>query len=189
MLIKRIIIFSDGSVHPQSQTGVGAYLILDADEFTSLKHQYIKLKHQNRTGEAQLNLDVLPIHTQIFSPTSSTTLELETIIHAMEYLKSTYPKYTLYITHYTDSQNIISLKNRQYKLEQNNYLSKRTNLPIKHKSLYLTYYRLTQMMQIKSIKLKGHTQKSEINFEQVIFKKVDQYARKNLRQLKSTPHD
>ncbi len=97
--MKKIKLFTDSSVNPQKKIGFGAYLILD-DENKSLEDlkEHIKIKK--------------------FEDTSSTKLELQTLLWALDEIIN---KDNI-IEVYTDCQNIIGLENRKEKLEKRHFL-------------------------------------------------------------------
>lgn len=103
-------LFCDGSVNPQSKIGFGAYFIYDEN----LSTQNIRLKK--------------------FENTSSTKLELEVFLWALEDEKTISND----IIVYTDCQNILGLENRREKLEGNFYKSS-TGKEIKIKSFIKSF--------------------------------------------------
>ena len=96
----QIYLFTDGSVNPQSRMGFGAYLLLEKKEFCC--------------GELENKIKI-----KKFDNTSSTKLELETLLWALNdvSLKS----FKLIV--YTDCQNIIGLNERRGRFEKNNYMT------------------------------------------------------------------
>ena len=97
-------IFTDGSVHAQSKMGYGAYLAVSdlATPIESLK-ELVKVKR--------------------FEQTSSTKLELQTLLWALSETIALTDGGEMVLAVYTDSQNIIGLPERRSHLEQNNYFS------------------------------------------------------------------
>jgi len=81
-----LILLSDGSVHAQSKIGYGAYLAV---------------------LNSGLSLDELKMHVRVqrFTQTSSTKLELQTLLWALSDIQVPRGKVIIY----TDSQNIIGL--------------------------------------------------------------------------------
>lgn len=95
---KQIKLFCDGSVNPQLKIGFGAYFILDdeSSSFEDIKNS-IKIKE--------------------FKDTSSTKLELEVLLWALENESIKEKSFIVY----TDCQNILGLSERRVKLESNDY--------------------------------------------------------------------
>jgi len=151
-------LFTDGSVNPKLNIGFGAYLLIEEIELysTSLISR-VKVKR--------------------FENTSSSKLELQSLLWALNELKEEYSKVTVY----TDCQNILGLKNRRERFENNNYLTKKNKIIANHE-LYKEFYRLTDKINCIFVKVKGHKvshQKDEID---KIFTLVDKISRNTLRQ-------
>lgn len=95
MVTAPLMLFTDGSAHPPSRMGFGAYLAVTDMGIDS---------------EVQLKR---------FENTSSSQLEIETLLWALAVLQ---PEA---VTVYTDSQNMIGLPARRGRLEERCYLTKR----------------------------------------------------------------
>lgn len=152
-------LFTDGSVNPTSKIGFGAYLIIkdDVSYCDSLSTQ-IKVKR--------------------FENTSSTKLELETLLWALNNLKES--QFTNIII-YTDCQNILGLSGRREHFEQNNYLTKKNKVITNHE-LYRDFFTLTDKLNCFFVKVKGHKvlhKKDEIDR---FFTLVDRASRNSLRE-------
>jgi len=150
-------LFTDASLNPQSKIGYGAYLSIPPEplSFESLKMR-VKVKR--------------------FDQTSSTKLELQTLLWALTSIQSLGKKVVVY----TDSQNIIGLPGRRFRLEQNNYRSKK-NKYINNYKLYQAFFQLLDQLNCEFIKIKGHKvshQKDELD---KLFTIVDRASRKALR--------
>jgi len=149
-------LFIDGSVNPQSNIGFGAYLLLDDIEVSNINNDDIKVN--------------------MFNNTSSTKLEIQILLYALNNIK---PKDT-HLTIYTDCQNILTLEGRRDTFEKNNYLSK-TNKVVKNHLEYKEFFKLTDFYNCTFIKVKGHKKKyTKVNIDR-IFSLVDKTARLNLR--------
>ena len=151
------MLFTDGSVNTLTKIGYGSYLSVFGLE---------------------LSLDLLKQHIQVrrFENTSSTRLELQTLLWALKEVQPFECKVILY----TDSQNIIGLQGRRNRLEQNNYYSKK-NKRLNNYKLYQDFYKLTDQLDCSFIKVSGHMvspQKDEIDR---IFTLVDRASRNALR--------
>lgn len=157
-----IKLFTDASVNPQSKTGYGAYLSIPPEplSFESLKMR-VKVKR--------------------FDQTSSTKLELQTLLWALTSIQGLGKKVVVY----TDSQNITGLSGRRSRLEENNYRSKK-NKRIKNYKLYQEFFYLLDRLDCVFVKLQGHKashQKGELD---KLFTLVDRASRKALRNQEKT---
>ncbi len=150
-------LFTDGSVNPKSKIGYGAFLAVpkDAPYSDSFKTDVFVKK---------------------FEQTSSTKLEIQTLIWALKLIK----KLAERIVVFTDSQNIIGLHGRRKRLESNNYLSKK-NKPIKNSALYQEFFKLTDQLDCEFIKVKGHKASRKKDEIEKFFTLVDRASRKTLR--------
>jgi len=155
--MQQLQLFTDGSVNNQSKIGYAAYLFISSDK-ESLETLQKKLKIKR------------------FENTSSTKLELQILVYALNELKDT----NSIIQVFTDSQNIISLIDRRVKMEKNNYLTKANKLII-NSELYKEFYNLIDRFNCEFIKIKGHKKASEKTKLDQIFTLVDRASRKALR--------
>jgi len=144
-------LFTDGSVNPQKKVGFGAYLTV--------------------TNKG----DVSKVETKKFENTSSTQLELEALLWAVESIDITTD-----LCIYTDCQNILGLPSRREGLEKRNYHSKTGKL-LKHSLLYQRFFTLIDRYSCTFIKVKGH-KKSYLKDEvDNLFTLVDKASRDALR--------
>ena len=155
--MQELILLSDGSVHAQSKIGYGAYLAVP---------------------DSGLSLEELKLHVRVrrFTQTSSTKLELQTLLWALSDIQVPLCKVTIY----TDSQNIIGLPGRREQLERTAYRSSKNRLLNNHE-LYKEFYRLTDLLDYELVKVHGHLvskQKQEID---QLFTLVDRASRQALR--------
>jgi len=157
-MIKQSLLFTDGSVDNLTKVGYGAYLLV---------------------ANTELALDELSsqIKVQRFEQTSSTRLELQTLLWALGEVKATAGKLTIL----SDSQNIISLPDRRKRLEQCDYRSKQ-NRRLNNDQLYQDFYRLTDYLDCEFFKVRGHRPAQQKNKMEQIFALVDRASRKALRQ-------
>ena len=151
------MLFTDGSVNTQSNIGYGAYLAV---------------------AEAGLSLDSLRSRVKVrtFEHTSSTKLELQTLLWALSEIQALGIK----IIVYTDSQNIMGLQARRDRLKKNDYRS-RNHRRLKNYELYQEFYRITDPLNCEFVKVRGHQvsiQKSNIDR---LFALVDRASRTALR--------
>jgi len=154
----QIYLFTDGSVNPQSGIGFGGYLLLDKLEFLSKLEKEVKVKK--------------------FNNTSSTKLELETLLWALTEISSKNHKILIY----TDCQNIIGLNDRRDRFEKNNYITSKGK-QIKNHELYKDFYKLIDILNCEFIKVKGHKKKSTKDDIDKIFTLVDKATRNALRKI------
>lgn len=154
-------LFTDGSVNPHSRVGYGACLWLQ--EFT-----------------APTDLIKRTVTVKRFEATSSTKLELETLIWSLHEHLASAKKQTIEITVYTDSQNIINLPGRRARLERDDYFS-RNKKQLKHHQLYKVFYSLMDHLHFKLVKVQGHQPSGNRDLIAQHFSLVDQAARQALR--------
>ena len=152
----KIKLFTDASVNPQVKVGFGAFLILDENN----------------------NFDRVEVHQ--FIDTSSSKIELQTLIFALNIVK----KETKNIEVYTDSQSVISLLDRRKKLEQNNFVTGKGTV-LKNHELYKVFYLLIDELNCEFVKVKGHKKSSTKDDVDRLFTIVDRASRKALREFNS----
>jgi ribonuclease HI len=170
-------LFTDGSVHTQSKFGMGAYLLL-SDINTPIESLQDK------------------VNFKAFYNTSSTKLELQTLLWALNTVSESKPYKGSILTIYTDSQNIITLPARKSRLELNNYIS-RNHKQLANAELYQEFYRLSDYKPQNTskdsansyasnkytfVKVKGHKISSKKSQIDLLFSLVDQVARRRLRE-------
>ena len=157
--MQEFLLFSDGSVDNESKIGFGAYLFI-----SKTNHPVDDLKTQ--------------VITKMFENTSSTNLELRTLIWALKEIPDTMKKLTVY----TDSQNITGLLKRREHFEKNNFLTKR-NKVINNAELYKEFYQITDRFNCEFIKVIGHKKSVEKDEIDKIFTLVDRASRNALRKF------
>jgi len=155
--MNELMLLMDGSVNTQSNIGYGAYLAVP---------------------EFELSLDSLRARMKVrrFEQTSSTKLELQTLLWALRDIQALGGKVIVY----TDSQNIMGLPGRRERFEQNNYRSKKKRR-LNNYELYQDFFSMTDQLNCKFVKVRGHqvsNQKDEIDR---LFTLVDRAARNALR--------
>ena len=161
-------IFTDGSVNTKLKFGYGAYFVV---------------------SDLNIPLDSLKntVKVKRFTQTSSTKLELQTLLWALVETVSLVNRSDLVITVHTDSQNIISLPGRRERLEQRNYFSSKNNR-LNNYELYQEFYRLTAMLNCCFVKVAGHQVSSKKDKIDRLFSLVDQTSRRALRENLYPPH-
>jgi len=156
--MQNVMLFTDGSVNARSKIGYGAYLAVFG---------------------ATLSAEELTTRVQVkrFEQTSSTRLELQTLLWALNDLQATGCKVMIY----TDSQNIIGLPARRQRSEQKDDRTAK-NSRLKNDDLYREFYRLTDLLDCDLVKVHGHMaakHKAEIDR---LFTLVDRASRRALRE-------
>ena len=155
--MKELSLFTDGSVSSLSH-GYGAYLAV---------------------SELGMSLDLLRTRVKVvrFEQTSSSKLELQTLIWALSDIQPSAGKVTVY----TDSQNIIGLPGRRDRLEKNDYHSKK-NLRLNNYQLYQEFYRTTDLLDCMFVKVRGHQPSKKKDDIDRFFTLVDRAARQAMRE-------
>ncbi len=154
-----LYLFTDGSANPQKKIGFGAYLIVNKDELYS----------------ATLSID--DVFTKKFEDTSSSKLELEAMLWALNKINADNKKIVIF----TDCQNIIGLYDRRERFEKNSYMTSKNTL-IKNHELYKEFYKITDKIECNFVKVKGHKKHEDKNMIDKIFTLVDKAARNALRE-------
>ncbi len=154
--MEKLLLFTDGSVNTQTKVGFGAYLTVTAQE---------------------TDMDSLIVKVKRFEHTSSTKLELQTLLWTLNEIKTFDNK----IIVYTDSQNIVGLLGRRDKLEKSNYHSKKNKLLNNYK-LYQEFYKLTDQLNCEFHKVRGHLKSHKKGDIDKLFTLVDKASRKALRE-------
>ena len=151
-------LFTDGSVNTRSHIGYGAYLAV---------------------SDRGLSLDVLQKQVKVrrFEPTSSTKLELQTLIWGLSDIQAAGRRVIIY----TDSQNIVGLPGRRDRLEQNDFRSK-NNKRLNHYELYQEFYKITDPLECELVKVRGHQVSNQKDDIDRLFTLVDRASRKALRE-------
>lgn len=155
--MKELMLLIDGSVNGQLKIGYGAYLALSGSEPFSPE---LKTRVQVRR----------------FEQTSSTKLELQTLLWALDEVKVLDCKVTVY----TDSQNNIGLPGRRKRLEKNDYRSGKGRR-LNNYLLYRGFYRLADQLDIQFVKVRGHQQSQHKDKIDQLFTLVDRASRQTLR--------
>jgi ribonuclease HI len=154
------LLFTDGSVNTKSDIGYGAYLLVSENELFSV--------------------GLMPeVRVKRFENTSSTKLEIQTILWALSEIGKIERKLILY----TDSQNILGLAGRRERLEKNDFYSKQSRR-ITNWELYQDFYRFTDELNIEIRKVSGHKRTSTKDNIDWLFTTVDKASRNALREEK-----
>ena len=159
--MKELMLFTDGSVNTKSKIGYGAYLTV---------------------AERGLSMDLLKTQVKVkrFEHTSSTKLELQTLLWALNDIQEV----RLKVIVFTDSQNIIGLQGRRDRFEQNSYYSKKGKRLNNYK-LYQEFYKIIDQLDCQFVKVRGHKVSHQKNDIDNLFALVDRASRNALRSDKS----
>lgn len=153
------LLFTDASAQPQTKDGYGAALLVGPDNHS------LTLEHLS----AQ-------VQTFKFTETSSTRVELETLLRALQDV----PAACSSLTVYTDSQNILSLLDRRTRLETQDFQSQKGK-PLNNAALYQSFYEVLDRRGFTLVKVKGHNPTSQRDAIDQRFNLVDRAARKACR--------
>jgi ribonuclease HI len=153
------LLFTDGSVNTQTRHGFGASLLVTSDEVV---HTLDQLKARIKIHE--------------FTKTSSTKIELQTLLHALEEIPATCAPLTVH----TDSQNIVGLLDRRAGFEAQDYHSKK-GLLLRNAALYQAFFKVLDQRAFKLVKVKGHKPSLSRDTIDHLFNLVDKASRKARR--------
>ena len=155
--MEELMLFTDGSVNPHSNIGYGAYLSVPG-------------------GELSLGSLRTSVKLRAFENTSSTKLELQTLLWALSDIQALASRVIVY----TDSQNIMSLKSRRDRFEQNDYRSK-NDKRLDNYELYQEFYRMTDQLDCEFVKVRGHQVSNKKDDIDRLFTLVDRASRNAMR--------
>jgi len=157
IIMDKLILLTDGSVNTHSKIGYGAYLAV---------------------SESGLSIESLRERVKVrrFERTSSTKLELQTLLWALGDIQALAGRVTVY----TDSQNIMGLQGRRERFEQNDYRSKKKRR-LNNYELYQEFYRITDQLNCKFVKVRGHQVSNQKDDIDRLFTLVDRASRNALR--------
>ena len=155
--VEDLMLFTDGSVNARSKIGYGAYLVV---------------------SECGPTLDLLRARVKVrrFEDTSSTKLEMQTVLWALMEIQPFEGKVIVY----TDSQNIMGLPGRRERLEQSDYCSKK-NRRLNNYELYQEFYSMIDQLNCEFVKVRGHQVSNQKDDIDRLFTLVDRASRDALR--------
>jgi len=174
--MNRFALFTDVSSNPQRKCGVGAYLLLPASYLEYLPHDI---------NRAEISAK---LRFKRFAETSSTKLEVQTVLWALEYFQSQCcgsDPGNLQV--FTDSQCVAGLPGRRAVLEVNHFLSSRSGQLLTNAPLYQAFYAAYDNLGFQLVKVAGHTRASSRDTLQQIFSCVDKEVRKALTMWLAEP--
>ncbi len=164
--MNNVILFTDGSVDTKTHIGFGAYLAIE-----NLETPAVDL--------------IAKVKTRQFNNTSSTVLEVQTLLWAIDDGVSSNKEKTISLIIYTDSQNISGLLTRRKKLEQRDYYTN-SGKRLKNTDLYQDFYKIMDLYDCQIIKVDGHKPSHTKNDIDKIFTLVDKASRLALRSFPRT---
>jgi len=162
--VNNLLLFTDGSVDTKTKMGFGAYLAIETVETPAV------------------NL-IAKVKTKQFEDTSSTLLEMQTLLWAIEDGISPDKEKTINLIIYTDSQNIVGLLTRRQKLEQRDYYTN-SGKRLKNADIYQHFYKVIDRYDCHIIKVDGHRPPHEKDAIDKIFTLVDKASRLALRSFR-----
>lgn len=157
------MLFTDGSVDTKTRIGFGAYLAISESE---LPLANVKAK----------------VKVKQFANTSSTKLELQALLWAMDDGLSLNSQRMMRIAIYCDSQNIVGLPARRSGFEQRDYFAS-TGKRLNNAELYQQFFRVIDQFNCHIIKVDGHKPQHSKNDIDRVFSFVDKASRFALRQF------
>ncbi len=157
------MLFTDGSVDTKTRIGFGAYLAIN-----SMESSLADLKTK--------------VNAKKFENTSSTTLELQTLLWAMDDAFLLHTEKTKRVMVYSDSQNILGLLARRSGLEEREYFS-RDGKQLNNAELYQQFFKAMDQCNCQIIKVDGHKPRHSKNDIDQLFALVDKAARFALREF------
>ncbi len=157
------MLFTDGSVDTKTGIGFGAYLAVKDMELplTDLKAQ-VKIKQ--------------------FANTSSTTLELQTFLWAIDDELLLGTEKTMRIAIYSDSQNLVGLPARRSGLEQRDYYAA-NGKRLSNTDLYQQFFKCVDQRNCQFFKLDGHKPQCAKSHLDRLIALVDKSSRSALREF------
>lgn len=157
-------LFTDGSVNAQTKVGYGACLaVFDGGGALEVLRSRVKVRR--------------------FERTSSTKLELQTLLWALDGIRP----FAGRVVVYTDSQNIMTLQARRGRYEKSGFRSKKQR-QINHYLLYQAFYHVVDQLNCTFIKVRGHLPSSQKDTVDQLFSFVDRASREALRADRSAGH-
>jgi ribonuclease HI len=163
---KDFALFTDVSLSPGLKLGVGAFVMLTASFLD---------ESSGAVGRPEI---AAQIKVRRFKDTSSTRLELQTVLWALaENRQCTNGRLTIY----SDSQCVTGLLKRKHRLLAGGFFSKKTNQQLRNASLYRAFFEFQDELGFQVVKVEGHSKVRTHDTIQRIFSFVDKEARKALK--------
>lgn len=165
-----LILFTDVSLDPRRRAGIGGYLLTDL--------QYLE-QEPHLIGQSDV---ASRLKTKLFEETSSTKLEVQTVLWALE---SSVGKLAGLaeggLRIYTDSQCVAGLLRRRDRLEEEDFVARRSGRPLPLAHLYREFYAAYDRLGFQVVKIAGHSRASSHGTVQRVFSYLDRELRKDQR--------
>lgn len=158
-----VLLFTDGSVDTKTRTGFGAYLVVED----------MTLPGADLTEKVKIKK---------FENTSSTKLELQTLLWALDEVLLLNTEKLMSVTVYSDSQNIVGLPARRSGLEQQEYYAS-NGRRLNNAEFYQQFFNVMDQLCCHIIKVDGHKPRNLKNDVDRIFALVDKASRLALRKF------
>jgi ribonuclease HI len=162
-------LFTDVSLNPQRKLGVGGYLLVPVP--------FLEVEpHDIEQGDVFARLKI-----KTFAETSSTKLEVQTVLWALENSREELTGTALMsLRIYTDSQCVAGLLGRRAGLTNSDFCARRSGRPLANAPLYRAFYAAYDQLGFQLIKVPGHSRACSHDTVQRIFSYVDREVRKAL---------
>lgn len=162
-------LFTDVSVNPQRKLGVGGYLLVPVTFLENDPHDIEQCELSAR------------IKMKRFTETSSTKLEVQTVLWALEDSREELADLaSVALQIYTDSQCVAGLVRRRARLTDTDFVAKRSGRTLTNALLYREFYAVYDRLGFQLIKVPGHSPACSHDTVQRIFSYVDREVRKAL---------
>lgn len=163
------ILLTDVSLNPQLKIGLGAFLFIP---------ESILMLHPDDLNQIDFADQII---TKKFENTSSTKLEIETVIWAIKSNINSIKRNNIPLKIYSDSQCVCGLLSRKDELQERNYIAKSSGNELKNSELYKEFYKLQEELNFDVVKVKGHSPRSGHNTLHRIFSFLDSHVRSTLK--------
>jgi len=175
--VNRYALFTDVSLNPRLKFGFGAYLVISSSFLEIPPEGIIRSEF------------VEQIRLRRFEVTSSTKLEVQTLLWALEdFQKEVSCSRIGTLDVYSDSQCVTGLQRRRSQLEMNGFCRNGTNRILKSACLYRKFYEFHDTLGFEVIKVAGHARSCSHDSIHRIFSFVDKEARKALKLCMKEEH-
>lgn len=163
-------LFTDVSLNPQKRIGIGCYLLVP---LPFLNAAPAAIQHSEITTQ---------LHFKKFADTSSTKLEIQTVLWALEDYRVSLLNARPELLHlYTDSQCVAELLGRRVNLEKKNFVAGRSGQVLANAGLYRTFFALHDDLAFEVTKVTGHASSASHSTVERIFSCVDKEVRRALK--------
>ncbi len=167
--MQNFALFTDVSLNPRRQLGVGAYLLVST---SFLDREPDQIERAEVTAR---------LRYRRFTETSSTKLEIQTVLWGLgDYLEESNAADLGPLQVYTDSQCVAGLLERKTGLEANSFIARRSAQPLRNATLYRSFYAAYDELEFALYKVAGHSRASSHDTVQRVFAYVDQEVRRAL---------